>query len=170
VPAIFFSLALGVNYSHLRRRGYEMAIVRWDPFRNLTTLQDRINRLFWESFPESRREEDASGMGMWQPLVDIHETEEMLVIQAELPGVKKEDISIEVKDNMLTLKGERNLNKEIREENYYRRERASGKFQRTFNISVAIDPDKIVARHKDGVLEIKIPRSKEQKPTQIDIK
>lgn len=148
-----------------------MAIARWDPFSNLTTLQDRINRLFWESFPEeSRREEDASGMGMWQPLVDIHETEEMLVIQAELPGVKKEDISIEVKDNMLTLKGERNQEKEIKGKNYYRRERASGKFQRTFNISVVIDADKIVASHKDGVLEIKIPKSEAQKPAQIDIK
>ena len=147
-----------------------MATVRWDPFKNLTTLQDRINRLFWESFPESRREEDAPGMGTWQPLVDIYETEEMLVIQAELPGIKKEDISIEVKDNMLTLKGERNPGKKIKEENYYRRERAYGKFQRTFNISVVTDPDKIAARHKDGVLEIEIPKLREQRPTQIDIK
>lgn len=147
-----------------------MTLVRKDSWRNLSFLQDRINRLFWEAFPEPRVGEDEVGLDTWYPPVDIHETDGAIVVQAELPGLKKEDIVIEIKENILTLKGERTEEKEIKEENYYRQERRSGKFHRSFTLPAVIDPEKVVASYKAGVLEVKIPRPEEQKPKQIDIK
>jgi HSP20 family protein len=147
-----------------------MALARWDPWRNISTLQDRINRLFWDAFPEPRREEDEVGLGAWYPSVDIHESDEAIIVQAELPGLKKEDISIEVKENLLTLRGERAEDKETKEENYYRRERSFGKFHRSFTLPAAVDSEKIVATYKAGVLEVKIPKPEEQKPKEIEIK
>jgi HSP20 family protein len=147
-----------------------MALVRLDPWRNLSILQDRINRLFWEAFPEPRLGEDEVGLDTWYPSVDIHETDGVIVAQAELPGLKKEDIEIEVKENILTLKGERTEEKEIKEENYHRHERRSGRFHRSFTLPAIIDPEKVVASYKAGVLEVKIPMPEEHKPKQIDIK
>jgi len=147
-----------------------MALVRRDPWGNLTILQDHINRLFQEAFPEPRGEEGEVSLGTWYPAVDIHETDEAIVIQAELPGAKKEDIDIEIKENILTLKGERTEDKEIKKENYYRQERRSGKFHRSFTLPAVIDPETVVARYKTGVLEVKILKSEEQKPKQVDIK
>ena len=147
-----------------------MTPVRSDPWRNLSFLQDRINRIFWEAFPEPRGEDDEVTLGTWFPAVDIHENDEAIILQAELPGLKKEDIDIEVKENILTLKGERKHNNEVKEQNYYRQERRSGKFHRSFTLPAFIDPEKVVASYKAGVLEVKIPRPEEQKPQQIDIK
>ena len=147
-----------------------MAIVKLDPWRNLSFLQDRINRLFLEAFPEYRGAEDEVSIGTWYPSVDIHETNGDIVVQAELPGLKKEDIEIEIKENILTLKGERTEEKEIKDENYYRRERRLGRFHRSFTLPAVIDPEKVVASYKAGVLEVIIPRPEEQKPKQIDIK
>lgn len=146
-----------------------MTPVRWDPWKDLSFLQDRINRMFWEAFPEPRGEGDEVSIGTWYPAVDIHETDEAIVLQAELPGLKKENIDIEIKENILTLKGERTGSKEIKEQNYYRQERRWGKFSRSFTLPAVIDPDKVIASYKAGVLEIKIPKPDEQKPTQIDI-
>ena len=147
-----------------------MTPIRWDPWRNLSFLQDRINRMFWEAFPEPRGEDDEVSLGTWYPAVDIHETDEAIVLQAELPGLNKEDIEIEIKENILTLKGERKDTKEIKEQNYYRQERRLGKFSRSFTLPAVVDPGKVVASYKAGVLEVKIPRPEEQKPAQIDIK
>ena len=102
--------------------------------------------------------------------MDIHETNGCIVVQAELPGLKKEDIVIEVKKNILTLEGIRIEDRGIKEKNYYRRERRSGKFRRSFTLPAAIRPEKVVATYKTGVLEIKIPMPEEQKPRQVDIK
>jgi HSP20 family protein len=142
---------------------------KWDPWKSLSFLQDRINRMFWEAFPEPRGEEDEVSLGTWYPAVDIHENDEAIVLQAELPGLKKEDIDIEVKENILTLKGERKQSTEIKEQNYYRQERSLGKFSRSFTLPAVIDPAKVVASYKAGVLEVKIPKPKELKATQIDI-
>lgn len=147
-----------------------MAPVKWDPWRNLSFLQDRINRMFWEAFPGPRGEEDEVSLETWYPAVDIHENDEAIVLQAELPGLKKEDIDIEVKENILTLKGERKQNSEFKEQNYYRQERRWGKFSRSFTLPAVIDPDRVAARYKAGVLEIRIPKPEGQKPTQIDIR
>lgn len=147
-----------------------MALVRRDPRGNLSSLQDRINRLFWEAFPEPRLGEDEVSLDTWYPSVDIHETDGVIIVQAELPGLTKENIEIEVKENILTIKGERIEEKEIKEENYHRHERRSGRFHRSFTLPAVIDPGKVVASYKAGVLEVKIPRLDEHKPQQIDIK
>ncbi|MEA3436360.1 MAG: Hsp20/alpha crystallin family protein [Thermodesulfobacteriota bacterium] len=147
-----------------------MTIVKWDPFRNVAALQDRINRIFDESFSRTADLDDDISMSAWKPLVDIYETDEAIILKAELPGIKKEDVSVEVKDNVLTLKGVRTEEKEIKENNYYRKERAFGAFTRSFNLQHRIQPDKIKARFKDGVLKIEIPKPEEEKPKQITVK
>jgi len=146
-----------------------MAIIRWDPFRNVATLQDRINRLFEDSFPRSGDIDEDISMCEWKPSVDIYETEEGIVIKAELPGVNKEDVSVEVKNNILTLKGERFVDKEIDEDKYYRRERCFGTFHRTFTLQDTVLPDKIKAKFRNGVLEIEVPKPEEEKPRQISV-
>jgi HSP20 family protein len=146
-----------------------MAIIRWDPFRNVATLQDRINRLFEDSFPRSRDIDEDISMCEWKPSVDIYETEEGIIIKAELPGVNKEDVSVEVKNNILTLKGERFVDKEIDEDKYYRRERCFGTFHRTFTLQDTVLPDKIKAKFRNGVLEIEVPKPEEEKPRQISV-
>ena len=147
-----------------------MNIMRWNPWNEVSALQDRINRLFEDSFPAQRASANEPLPGEWQPVVDVFDTEDAILVQAELPGLKKEDISIEVKENVLTLKGERNEDKEVKAENYYRRERCFGRFQRSFNLPAAVDPEKIVASYKDGVLKVKITKPEEKKPKQIEIK
>ncbi len=147
-----------------------MTIVKWDPFRNVAALQDRINRIFDESFSRTADLDDDISMSAWKPLVDIYETDEAIILKAELPGIKKDDVSVEVKDNVLTLKGVRTEEKEIKEKNYYRKERAFGTFSRSFNLQHRIQPDKIKARFKDGVLKIEIPKPEEEKPKQITVK
>jgi HSP20 family protein len=105
----------------------------------------------------------------WNPVVDIYENEENIVIKAELPGIDKNDIVIDVKGRVLTLKGERSTDNEVKEDNYYRQERSYGKFERAFALSVEVDPDKIKADYKDGVLKIDIPKAEENKPRQVTI-
>ena len=145
-----------------------MAIVRWDPWRSMTTLQDQINRLF-EELSAPQREDDEVTMGAWTPAVDIYDQEDAIVIKAELPGLSKEDISIEMKENKLILKGERIEEKEINEENYYRRERSVGNFHRAFTLPTGIDPEKVNANFKDGILKVEIPKAEETKPKRITI-
>jgi HSP20 family protein len=106
---------------------------------------------------------------MWYPVVDMYEEDNSFVIKAELPGMDKKDISVDVKDRILTLKGERNYDNEVKEENYYRRERSYGKFQRTFTLPVDVEPDKIKADFKDGLLKIEVPKPEEHKPKEITI-
>ncbi|MBU1163087.1 MAG: Hsp20/alpha crystallin family protein [Proteobacteria bacterium] len=146
-----------------------MTIVRWDPLRNVATLQDRINLIFNEAFAGSKDFEDEVSMSAWRPVVDIFDTNNAIVIKAELPGIKKDDVSVDVKDNVLTIKGERSFSKEIKEENYYRKERSFGKFQRSFTLPEAIEPAGIKANFKNGVLEIEVPKAEEKKPKQISI-
>ncbi|MBU4185072.1 MAG: Hsp20/alpha crystallin family protein [Proteobacteria bacterium] len=146
-----------------------MTIVRWDPLRNVATLQDRINRMFNEAFASSKDFEDEVSMSAWRPAVDIFDTDNAIVIKAELPGIKKDNVSIDVKGNVLTIKGERSFDKEIKEENYYRKERSFGKFQRSFTLPEAVNPEAIKANFKNGVLEIEVPKPEEKKPKQISI-
>lgn len=105
----------------------------------------------------------------WNPLVDICDKEKAFVIKAELPGVEKKDISIDVSDSVLTLKGERSYDREVKEERYCRRERTLGEFRRSFKLPADIDPDKIKADYKDGILRIEIPKPEEQKPKHITV-
>jgi len=146
-----------------------MAIVRWDPFQDLISLQERMNRLFEQTLDHSRGEREGMVAGTWAPAVDIYETPDSIVLQAELPGLSKDDIDIQVRDNVLTLKGERRSEKEVKEGNYLRVERAYGGFQRAFTLPAAVQADKIRAVFKDGVLDVSIPKVEEAKPKQIKI-
>ena len=146
-----------------------MAIVRWDPFRDVAALQDRINRIFNDSFGRSRDLDDEVSLYDWRPPVDIYETSDGIVLKVELPGVDKKDVSVEVKDNVLTLRGERLLDPEIKDEHYYRKERNFGKFNRSFSLQDPIQPDLIKAGFKDGILTVEIPRPEEEKPKQITV-
>jgi HSP20 family protein len=146
-----------------------MTIVKWDPFRNVSALQDRINRIFDESFSRTADLEDNVSMSAWKPSVDIYETDEAIILKAELPGIKKEDVSVEIKDNVLTLRGERIEDKEIKEGSYFRKERFFGTFNRAFNLQHRVQPDKIKAKFKDGILEIEVPKPEEEKPKQITV-
>lgn len=145
-----------------------MAIVRWDPFRDLMSLQERMNRLFDESLTR-RREDQPLGLTTWSPAVDIFETENAIVVKAELPGLSKDDIEVQIHDGVLTLKGERKFEKEVKEENYHRIERAYGGFQRSFSLPSSVEEDKIKASFKDGVLEVDLPKAEAVKPKQIKV-
>ena len=146
-----------------------MAIVKWDPFRDVVALQDRINRIFNDSFGRSRDLDDEVSLYDWRPPVDIYETNDGIVLKVELPGVNKDDVSVEVKENVLTLKGERLLDPEIQDEHYYRKERSFGKFNRSFSLQEPIKPDLIKAGFKDGVLTVEVPRPEEERPKQITV-
>ena len=143
-----------------------MAIIRWDPFRDMVTLKERMNRLFEDYYP-ARKEERDMVASTWAPAVDIYETENELVLSAELPGIEDEDIEIKVEDNTLTLKGQRKFEKETKEENYHRIERSYGSFMRSFTLPAYIDQDKIEAQHDQGVLKITMPKKMESKPRNV---
>jgi HSP20 family protein len=145
-----------------------MALVPWDPIRNLISLQDRMNRLFDETMHRGRGAE-AMDMGTWAPPVDIYETETEIVLVAEVPGVDEKDVDVEVKDNLLTIKGERRMEKSVREESYHRVERAYGGFSRSFTLPQAVDSEKITATYNRGVLEIRLPKPEKAKTHQIKI-
>ena len=146
-----------------------MTIVRWDPFRDVAALQDRINRLFSESFGQARDLDDDMRVCAWRPAVDIYEAENEIVLKAELPGITKKDVSVEVKDNVLTLKGERFPEAEINEEKYYRKEICFGTFERSFTLQERIQPEQIKATFNNGVLTVKIPRPAVETPQQITV-
>jgi HSP20 family protein len=146
-----------------------MTLVKWDPFQDVEQLQNRINRMFDESFGRSRELDEEASLRGWRPPVDIYETANAIVVAVELPGVKKENVSVEVKDDVLTLKGERLPNPEINEDGYYRRERVFGPFKRAFTLHQNIQPERIKATFKDGILQIEIPRPAKEQPKQITV-
>jgi HSP20 family protein len=128
-----------------------------------------LDRLFDDFFAPANSETGASETWSWQPVVDIYDKDESVVIKADLPGVDKKDIHVDLKGRVLTLSGERAEEKEADGEGYYRQERAYGKFVRTFNLNTDVLPDKINATYRDGVLHITIPKSESNKPKQIAI-
>jgi len=146
-----------------------MTIVKWDPFRNVAALQDRINRMFEDSFSQAGRGEDEISSYGWKPSVDIYEVAEGIVIKADLPGVKKEDVSVEVKDNLLTLKGIREEEPDLGNQCYFCQERAFGQFQRTFTLQYNVQPEKIKASFSNGVLKVTVPEPEEEKPRKIRV-
>ncbi|SRR6266545_1087195 len=146
-----------------------MAIVRFDPFRDLAVLQERMKRLFNESYGGRGREDDLMSRGTWTPPVDIYEAEGQLVLKAELPDMRREDIDVSVENNTLTIRGERKLDNEIKQENFHRVERAYGNFVRTFSLPPTVESLKIAAEYKNGVLTIKLPLREEAKPRSISV-
>jgi len=119
-------------------------------------------------YPSASGQED-SGVWNWNPAADIYETDDNIVIKAELPGIDKKDIAVDVKNRVLTLKGEHSSEDETKEDNYYRRERRHGRFERAFTLPTEVDLDKIKADYKDGVLKIEIPKLQEKKPKKITV-
>jgi len=147
-----------------------MALIRWtDPFRDVAVLQDRMNRLFGDLLERSQPQEEGLGTGIWMPNVDIFETKDAICVRAELPGVKKDDVHVEVKEGVLTLRGDRRFEKEVKEENYHRIERSYGTFHRSFTLPSSVEAEKVSARMKDGVLEVDLPKKEQAKPRKINI-
>ena len=146
-----------------------MALLKWDPFKDLLTIQERMNRLFDETLSKVRLSDQDIRGGGWSPPVDIYETEEYIILKAELPGMDKKDIEVEAKDNILTLKGERRFEKNVQEENYRRMERSYGNFQRIFTLPYKVNEEGIKARYRNGILEIVLMKVQEQKPKYIKV-
>jgi HSP20 family protein len=135
----------------------------------MPALHNRFNRLFDDPFFRVGQMDDDGGMGLWNPAVDLYEKDDHFMIKAELPGVDKKDIKIDLQDRLLTLSGERTYDNEVKEENCYRRERSYGKFQRVFTLPADVDSDKIKAEFKDGLLQIEVPKPEEKKAKQVTI-
>jgi len=145
-----------------------MAIVRWEPFRDLMTTQREFDRLFKEAFSPLFSEGELSTR-TWAPPVDIYETENDIVLKAELPGVDPKDVEVRVEDSTLYLKGERKFEKEVKDENYHRVERSYGSFARSFSLPNSINAEKVKAEYKDGLLTLTLPKREEAKPRTIKI-
>ena len=144
-----------------------MALVRWDPVRELDSLQSDMNRLF-DSFFQGRPANGGAGR-RWIPAIDLAETEDHLVLRADLPGMDEKDLDIEIKDGVLTVSGERKTEHESKDEGFYRVERGFGRFSRSLSLPDGIDADKISANFDRGVLEVKIPKPEATKPHRVQI-
>jgi HSP20 family protein len=145
-----------------------MAIVRWEPYRDLRTTQREFDRLFKEAFSPMFGEGELSTR-TWAPPVDIYENENNIVLKADLPGVDPKDVEVRVEDSTLYLKGERKFEKETKEENYHRVERSYGSFARSFSLPNSINAEKVKAEYKDGLLTLTLPKREEAKPKTIKI-
>ena len=146
-----------------------MAIVRWsDPFREFAQLQDRLNRAFSDAY--GRSDEGLLTSGSWVPSVDIYQSSaHEIVLKAELPGLKRDDIAITVDNGVLTIKGDKKVSDEVKENQYHRVERQYGTFSRTFSLPQTIDGSRVSAEYQDGVLTVKLPLREEAKPRQIKV-
>lgn len=144
-----------------------MAIVKFNPFSDAVGFQREMNRLFEDFFPARR--EGSGNAPLWHPTVDVHEDEHAYLIDAELPGLKREDVTVNFQDSVLTISGERKYENESKEKNAHRVERFYGKFSRTFNFPSGIDADNISASYDNGVLKITIPKAEEVKPRRISV-
>ncbi len=147
-------------------------IVRFDPFEDMARLQREVNRLFESSERGgglARGSAEHASTRIWAPAVDIAEDQNEIVVKAELPGLKQEDIDIELTGDTLTIKGERRFDDTARKDNYVRIERAYGTFQRSFTIGVPVQNEAVSASYKDGVLEVHLPKSEATKPKKVAV-
>jgi HSP20 family protein len=142
------------------------SITRWEPFRNLSTLQDQVNRLFETGSPART---DNSALTTWAPTVDIYETENELVIKADLPEISEKELDVRVENNMLTIRGERKFEEKVKEDNYLRIERTYGSFSRSFSLPNTVNSEAIKAEYKNGVLTVEMPKRAESKPKQVKV-
>src|ERR1700756_1313826 len=143
-------------------------ITRWDPFREFSTLQDRMNRLFRESYGPAGREESLTS-STFAPPVDVYEDEHNVILKIEVPGIDEKDIDVRIENNVLTVHGERKFEKEEKEENFRRVERNYGSFTRTFTLPTTVDSEKVSANYEKGILKIALPKKAEAKPKQIKV-
>jgi HSP20 family protein len=149
----------------------EMTIVRWEPFRELNTLQSEMNRLFDSVFDTPRGSGSGSGGALrrWMPAMDLVETDEHFVLRADLPGLTEDDVKIEVEDSTLTVSGERKAEHEERGEGFHRLERAFGSFSRSLTLPKGVDAEAVTASFERGVLEVRVPKPEQRKPRRIEI-
>jgi HSP20 family protein len=146
-----------------------MTLMRHNPFRDLLALSDRLSRLAEDSTMSLANEGDFL-TGSWSPAVDIFETDNAIVLKAELPGMTEKDIDLTVDRNLLTIKGERQFENEVNKDNYHRVERAYGSFMRSFQLPATVDTTKVQAEQKNGILTVTLPKKEEEKPKKINIK
>ncbi|MGA2453060.1 MAG: Hsp20/alpha crystallin family protein [Solirubrobacteraceae bacterium] len=145
-----------------------MALIRWEPARELQSLQQEVNRLFGTAFDAQAGGNGAVGR-RWIPAMDLVEEGERYVLRADLPGLSESDVNVELDDNVLTISGQRRSEHEDRKDGYYRIERASGSFSRSLTLPDGIDPESINAHFENGVLEVRIPKPEERKPRRVAI-
>jgi HSP20 family protein len=147
-----------------------MALIRWEPVRELNTIQNEMNRLFNTFFDPSGAPAGHPGTARrWIPAMDLVEAENDFVLRADLPGLTEKDVNIELEDSVLTISGERKAEHEERREGYYRVERASGSFSRSLTLPEGVDPSKVSASFTNGVLEVRIPKPEQRKPRKVTI-
>ena len=148
-----------------------MALIRWEPVRELNTIQHEMNRLFNTFFedPGPANGGTQPALRRWIPAMDLVETGDSFVLRADLPGVSEKDVKLELEDNVLTVSGERKAEHEQRKEGYYRVERASGSFSRSLTLPEGVDADSVVANFNQGVLEVRIPKPEQRKPHKVAI-
>jgi HSP20 family protein len=142
------------------------SITRWDPFQNLASLQDQVNRLFDTSF---QGRSDSSALTAWAPAVDIYETENELVLKADLPDISEKDLDVRIENNMLTIRGERKFEQKVKEDNYLRIERTYGSFSRSFSLPNTVSTEGIKADYRNGVLTVELPKRAESKSKQVKV-
>lgn len=145
-----------------------MGIVRYDPFRDLRTLQEEVNRLFSTNLTRSFGDEGI-GRGAWAPSVDIYENKDQIVLEAELPGMKQEDFDLSIENNVITLRGERRFEKTDESDNYHRVERSYGAFTRSFTLPQTVAADEARAEYSNGVLRVTLPKREETKARRIEV-
>ena len=145
-----------------------MKLVRWRPTRDVFRFRDEMDR-FFDDFVEQWPVRRDFGDRMWSPYVDVHETDNEVVLEAEIPGMEQKDFNVTIKDNVLTLTGEKNQEKEVEEANYHRVERSFGSFSRTFTLPTMVAADKVLAKYENGVLKITLPKAEEVKPKEIEV-
>ena len=146
-----------------------MTVVRWEPLREFSTLQNEMNRLFNTVFDAPSPANGGSTLRRWMPAMDLVETEDHFVLRADLPGLTEDDVKIEFEDGTLSVSGERKAEHESKNEGYYRVERAFGSFSRSLTLPRGIDPEAVAANFDRGVLEVRIPKPEERKPRRIEI-
>ena len=145
-----------------------MAIVRWEPLRELSTLQNEMNRLFGSVF-DTPTQPNGGTLRRWMPAMDLIETEDHFVLRADLPGMSEEDVNLEVEERVLTISGERKAEHTEAKDGYHRVERAFGSFSRSLTLPEGIDPEAVSASFDRGVLEVRIPKPEQRKPRKISI-
>ena len=146
-----------------------MALARWTPMGTLASFQDEMNRMFNQFFRAGNGEEAGWGLRTWTPPVDMYETDDAFILKAELPGVSKDEVHVEIHQNTLILRGERKHEAEVKEDSYHRVERAYGRFERSFVLPTLVDQEHVQATYHDGVLELRLPKSEAAKPKRIAI-
>lgn len=146
-----------------------MTIVRYDPFRDLRTLQEEVNRLFSTNLTRAFGDEGI-GRGAWAPSVDIYENKDQIVLEAELPGMKQEDFDLSIENNVITLRGERKFEKTDETDNYHRVERSYGSFTRSFTLPQTVSAEGATADYSNGVLRVTLPKREETKARRIEVK